>query len=138
MSRNNFKKLQIRLFKLQISPMVEVGRLVGVIMRLRNLIPEKVKLQLFRTAILPHLTYWFVVWHFLKASNPLDLERIQDKALRAIYCGKVSSYEKLLSAAGLPILSLSKRDFETRTATGREYFASLDRNCLPYFYTAQL
>ena len=77
---------------------------MGVIMRLRNLIPEKVKLQLYRTAILPHLTYCSIVWHFLKASDTRKLERIQDKALRAIYCDKVSSYEELLTAAGLPTL----------------------------------
>ena len=35
---------------------IKAGRLVGVMMSLRNLIPEKVKLQLHRTAILPHLT----------------------------------------------------------------------------------
>ena len=31
---------------------VKAGRQVGVLMRLRNLIPEKVKLQLYKTAIL--------------------------------------------------------------------------------------
>lgn len=83
---------------------VQVRRLVGVIMRLRNLIPEKAKLQRYRMAILPHLTYCSVVWHFLKASDTRKLERIQEKALRAIYCDRVSSYEELLAAAGLPTL----------------------------------
>ena len=32
---------------------VKAGRFVGVMMRLRNFIPEKVKLQLCRTTILP-------------------------------------------------------------------------------------
>ena len=68
---------------------VKAGRLVGVIMRLRNLIPEKVKLQLYRTAIVPHLTYCSVVWHFFKASDTRKLERIQERALRAIYRDKV-------------------------------------------------
>ena len=45
---------------------VKIGRLVGVIiiMRLRNIIPEKVKLQLYRTAILPHLTYCSSIHNF--------------------------------------------------------------------------
>ena len=73
-------------------------------MPLRNLIPEKVKLQLYQTAILPHLTYCSVVWHFLKAFDTHKLERIQEKALRAIYRDKVSSYEELLATAGLPTL----------------------------------
>lgn len=79
-------------------------RLVSVIMGLRNLIPEKVKLQQYRTAILPHLTYCSVVWHFLKASDTRKLGRIKDKALRDIYRDKVSSYEELLPVADLPTL----------------------------------
>ena len=55
--------------------------------RLRNFIPEKVKLQLYRTAILLHLTfmYFSVVWNFIKASDTRKIERIQEKALGAIY-----------------------------------------------------
>ena len=83
---------------------VKAGRLVGVKMRLGNLILEKVKLQLYRTVILPHLTYCSVVWHFIKASDTRKLERIQERALRAIYRDKVSSYEELLATAGLPTL----------------------------------
>ena len=37
---------------------------IGVIMRLRNLIPTEAKLQLYKSAILPHLTYCHLVWHF--------------------------------------------------------------------------
>ena len=58
-------------------------------MRLRNLIPEKIKLQLYRTAILSHLTYCSVVWHFIKASDTRKLERIQERALRTIYAHNI-------------------------------------------------
>ena len=37
---------------------------VGVISRIRNMIPRKAKLQIFKSAILPHLTYCQTVWHF--------------------------------------------------------------------------
>jgi len=60
---------------------VKAGRLVGAIMRLRNLILEKVKLQLHESAILTHLTYRSVVWNFIKVSHTRKLERIQEKAL---------------------------------------------------------
>jgi len=73
-------------------------------MRLRNLIPEKVKLQLYKSAILPHLTYCSVVWHIIKASDTRKLETIQEKAFRAIYRDTASSYEKLLTAAGFQAL----------------------------------
>lgn len=38
---------------------------IGVIMRLRNLIPTEAKLQLFKAAILLHLTYCYLVMAFL-------------------------------------------------------------------------
>ena len=38
-------------------------------MRLRNLIPFKAKLQLYKTAVLLYLTYCHLVWHFCKASD---------------------------------------------------------------------
>ena len=55
---------------------------VGALMRLRNLIPTSAKLQLFKAAILPHLTYCSTVWHFCKASDSRKLERVQEKGLR--------------------------------------------------------
>ena len=41
-----------------------VSQKVGVLLRLRNLIPCSAKLQLYKSAILPHLTYCDTVWHF--------------------------------------------------------------------------
>ena len=44
-----------------------------VIMRLRwNLIPTEAKLHLFKEAILPHLTYCHLVWHFVEPQTPVD------------------------------------------------------------------
>ena len=58
---------------------------VGVLVRLRNIIPREDKLQLYKSAILPNLTYCHIVWHFCKASDARKLERIQEWALRAVY-----------------------------------------------------
>ena len=74
---------------------------VGVLMRLRNLLPTGTKLQLFKTAILPYLTYCHLLWHFCRASDGRKLERVQERALKAIYCNRSSSYEKLLNMANL-------------------------------------
>ena len=54
---------------------------IGVLMRLRNLIPMKSKLILFKSAILPFLTYCHLVWHFCKASDTRKLERLQESIL---------------------------------------------------------
>ena len=42
---------------------------VGVLLRLRNLIPCSAKLQLYKSAILPHLTYCDTIWHFCQSSD---------------------------------------------------------------------
>ena len=41
----------------------------GVLLGLYNLIPSSAKLQLYKFAILPHLTYCDIVWHFCKSSD---------------------------------------------------------------------
>ena len=70
-------------------------------MRLRNVLPTGTRLQLFKAAILPYLTYCHLVWHFCRASDSRKLERVQERALRAFYCDRSSSYEKLLNMANL-------------------------------------
>ena len=72
---------------------------VGVINRLTNLIPQKAKLQLFKGAILPRLTYCSTVWNFCRASDSRKLEMVQERALRAIYCDSNSTYPDLLQRA---------------------------------------
>ena len=43
-----------------------------------------------------------VVWHFCRSSDATKLERIQERALRALYCDNKSTYEELLHRAKLP------------------------------------
>ena len=77
---------------------------MGVINRFRNLKAKNAKLQLFTGAILPHLTYCSTVWNFCKASDSRKLERVQERALRTIYCDSNSMYPELLIRAKLPTL----------------------------------
>ena len=58
---------------------------IGVLMRLCNLIPMKSKLILFKSAILPFITYCHLVWHFCKASDTRKLERLQERGLGAVF-----------------------------------------------------
>ena len=77
---------------------------VGVLVRLRNLIPCNAKLSLYKASILPHLTYCHLVWHFCNASDRRKLEQIQERALRAVYKTRSASYQELLDRAKLPTL----------------------------------
>ena len=72
---------------------------------MKNLIPEKAKLHIFKTNILPHLTYCSMVWHFIRSSDKRKLERLQEKGLRAVFKDKSSSYEDLLNKAKLVTLN---------------------------------
>ena len=62
-------------------------------MRFRNLIPTSTKLQLFKAAILPYLTYSHLVWHLCRASDSRKLEHVQERVLRAIYCDRSTIYD---------------------------------------------
>ena len=77
---------------------------VGVLLRLRNIIPQSAKLKNYKTAILPLLTYCHIVWHFCAASDARKLERVQEKALRAVYRSKTATYDTPLKLANLPTL----------------------------------
>ena len=77
---------------------------IAVLIRLRNLIPTDAKLQLFKAAILPYLTYCHLIRHFCKSSDSCRLERVQERGLRAVYKDKHSTYERLLQKAKLPTL----------------------------------
>ena len=61
----------------------------------RNLIANDAKLHLYRTAILPHVTYCHLVWHFCRASDTGRLERVQERRLSAVFRDKLSSYQQL-------------------------------------------
>ena len=60
------------------------------------MIATEAKLQLYKAAILPNLTYCHTVWHFCKASDNRKLERVQERALRAVYNRKTAAYDELL------------------------------------------
>ena len=46
-----------------------VSKQVGILNRLKNLIPSCAKLQLYKSAIIPYLIYCQLVWHFSRASD---------------------------------------------------------------------
>ena len=50
------------------------------------------------------MTYCHTVWHFCKASDARKLERVQERALRAVYDNRTAEYERILTQARLPRL----------------------------------
>ena len=70
----------------------------------KNKLEQNAKLRLLKGAILLHLTYCRTVWKFCKASDSRKLERVQERALRTIYCDSNSTRPELLIRAKLPTL----------------------------------
>ena len=85
MESDNLKLLGVTIdcglnFNLHISNVCKkASQRIGVIMKLRNLIPTEAKLHLYKAAILPHLTYCHLVRHFCGASDTCRLERVQER-----------------------------------------------------------
>ena len=46
---------------------VITSRKIGILTRMRNLIPIHAKLQIYKSAILPHFDYCDLAWHFCKS-----------------------------------------------------------------------
>ena len=80
--------------------------MIGILRRLIpvNLIPLNSKLLLYKSAIIPHLTYCHLVSHFCTASDSRKLERLQERALRLVYNTTTESYDTLLKRAKLTTL----------------------------------
>ena len=72
---------------------------IGALSRMKNLIPKKTKLHLFKA-----VNYCSLVWLFLRVSDQRKLEKIQETELRAVFKDCVSTYENLLKKVGLPTL----------------------------------
>ena len=83
---------------------IKVSQKVGVLMRLRNLIPCKAKLTIYKSSILPHLTYCHLVWHTCRSSDRRKIDRIQERALKAVFSSHSETCENHLAHARLPSL----------------------------------
>ena len=68
---------------------------VGVLTRLRNLITMETKLLLYKTAIIPYLTYCHLIWHFCRVSDTRKVDRIQEQASRIVYNSHSEMYMNL-------------------------------------------
>lgn len=61
-----------------------VARVAGILVRLRFVLPTTIKLLIYKSLFLSHLSYCFLVWGNTTIANITRLERIQKKAVRAI------------------------------------------------------
>ena len=74
------------LFKEQIKVLeVKVARSVGIMCKLKQVLPRKTLLQLYHALIHPLLTYGIIIWGATFSSFLTMLKTLQNKALRVIF-----------------------------------------------------
>ena len=103
MTEKHFSSLMISAHVKSVS--IKTTRRIGVLSRLRKLIPVEAKLAIYKSAILPYFSYCSLVWHFCKASDRRKLERINERGLRTVFDNWKQPYEDLLRRAKLTTLT---------------------------------
>ena len=111
---------------------IKASKRVGVLPRLRNLIPTEAKLLLYKSSILPHLTYCHLIWHFCKASDARKVERVQERALKIVYNTHSVEYSNLLNRANLPNLQ-NRRLQDLATLMYKVKYGLVPRNVVDIF-----
>ena len=72
----------------------KMARYVGIMYKIRNLLPAKALLQIFHSFVQSHLNFCSIVWGFSAKSNIEALFASQKKGLRAVMRGHVNYYYK--------------------------------------------
>ena len=70
----------------------KISQLIGVIAKLRHFVPTHTFLNIYRSLILPHMSYGIVVWGHAGQTHLDKLLKLQKRALRMIYFGQYLSH----------------------------------------------
>ena len=70
----------------------KLSRSVGVLTRLKNILPSKALLQLYYAIVHPHLLYGLILWGSTNKSYIDKISKLQNKAVRAVTGGKYSGH----------------------------------------------
>ena len=79
----------------------KVSGQVNALNRLKNILPVKIKEELYRAFILPNFYYCSHVWHHCGTRNSNKLERANERALRYVFKDKIAPYKELLQRIGI-------------------------------------
>ena len=64
---------------------LKISKTIGIIARLRHLLPTSVLFNIYNSLIQPYLHYGFVVWGQTSKTNLEEILLLQKRALRSIY-----------------------------------------------------
>ena len=89
---------------------------------------------LYKSSILPYLTYSHLIWHFRKASDARKVERAQERDLRIAYNTHSLEYSNLLNRANLPRLQ-NRRLQDLATLMYKVKYGMVPSNVVDIFST---
>ena len=108
----------------------KISKTIGIMKRLKHVLPKNILLTLYNTLIMPHLTYGILCWN----SKHARLLTCQKKAVRLINCAKYNAHTdpifkelKLLKLKDLCNLSILKLYFKMENKFLPQYFHNLIR-----------
>jgi hypothetical protein len=70
----------------------QISKAIGIMNRIKKLLPKKILYTLYNSLILPHLTYGVVAWGNTDASLIKRISTLQKKAIRLISGSKYNSH----------------------------------------------
>ena len=88
---------------------MRASRQLNALNRVGSILDTSTRLQLYKSFIMCHFNYCPIVWHSCGKVNSDKLEKIQYRALKFIYDVLNTSYESLLSQAGLRPLEVHRQ-----------------------------
>ena len=90
----------------------KADRMIGFLRRNLSSAPQKVKLQAYKSLVLPHVEYCSSVWDPHTKSNIKKIEAVQRRAARFILhdYGRESSVTAMLQALDLPPLEVRRKN----------------------------
>ena len=72
----------------------KMARYIGIMYKLKHVLPLKARIQIFQSMVQSHLNYCSLIWGFAAKSNIELLFRNQKKAMRAVMPGYVNYFYK--------------------------------------------
>ena len=95
-------------FDIQVTQICKkAARQLNVLQRLSKFLNEKSRFLIYKSFIQSNFNYCPLVWHFCSKTNT-ELEKIQFRALKVVFCDYESDYATLLNIAQMPNLHISR------------------------------
>ena len=86
---------------------IKISRTIGLISKLRYLVPKHTLINIYRSLVAPYLKYGLIVWSQARKSYLDKLLKLQKPALRFIYFSDCNQHAILFSDAGILPLQCS-------------------------------